>query len=368
MKYFLISLILSVSVWAQSGIDNSLKFEVQASMKKGENFLLSQQNENGSWGLYGGVPAYTALSLTTLAMSPSRDQYSAQMDKAAKYLNQFINPDGSIHDRSEHAYPNYTTSVTLMALFIVDRQKYADVIRKGRRFLVKSQFGPESGVEAGGIGYGSNKTKSDLSNTQYALEALYVTESVDQDGVSPEDVKATREAWAKALEFVERCQSSKENDEKLDIEWKERNYGGFRYSPDRSKADEADKAPYGGMTYAGIKSMIYAKLDKDDPRIKAALEWVKRNYTLDENPGLKLQGHFYYIHTFAKALHAAQIEEVDGENGVKHHWRRDVCRKLLSMQAEEGSWVNTENRWQENNRQLVTAYALMSMYYAMAHQ
>ena len=80
MKKLLLSLLLSVSVFAQSGIDNSLKFEVKASMKKGENFLLSQQNENGSWGLYGGVPAYSALSITTLAMSPSRDQYKEQID------------------------------------------------------------------------------------------------------------------------------------------------------------------------------------------------------------------------------------------------------------------------------------------------
>ncbi|EDM27730.1 hypothetical protein LNTAR_21028 [Lentisphaera araneosa HTCC2155] len=368
MKKLLLSLLLSVSLFAQSGIDNSLKYEVKASMKKGENFLLAQQNENGSWGLYGGVPAYSALSITTLAMSPSRDQYKEQIDKGAKYLSQFLNPDGSIHDRSEHAYPNYTTSLSLMAFYFVDSKKYGDAIRKGRRFLVKSQFGPETGIEEGGIGYGSNMTKSDLSNTQYALEALYITESVDQEGVSPEDVKATREAWAKALEFVERCQSSKENDEELNIEWKERNYGGFRYSPDRSKTEGPDMAPYAGMTYAGVKSMIYAKVSKDDPRIKAAMEWVKRNYTLDENPGLKLQGHFYYIHTFAKALHAAEIEVVEGENNAKHHWRTDVCKKLLSMQAEEGSWSNPEKRWQENNRQLVTAYALMSLYYAMAHQ
>ena len=29
---------------------------------------------------------------------------------------------------------------------------------------------------------------------------------------------------------------------------------------------------YGGMTYAGLKSMAYAKLTRDDPRVKAAVE------------------------------------------------------------------------------------------------
>ena len=39
------------------------------------------------------------------------------------------------------------------------------------------------------------------------------------------------------------------------------------------------------MTYAGLKSFLYAGVSKDDPRVKAAVEWVRKHYTVTENPG-----------------------------------------------------------------------------------
>ena len=56
------------------------------------------------------------------------------------------------------------------------------------------------------------------------------------------------------------------------------------------------------MTYAGLKSMIYAGLSRDDPRVKAALTFITEHYTLDENAGLGQQGLYYYYHTFAKTM------------------------------------------------------------------
>ena len=42
------------------------------------------------------------------------------------------------------------------------------------------------------------------------------------------------------------------------------------------------------MVYAG--HLKEDKLSKEDPRIKAAYEWVAKNFTLDENPGVGAQG------------------------------------------------------------------------------
>ena len=44
------------------------------------------------------------------------------------------------------------------------------------------------------------------------------------------------------------------------------------------------------MTYAGLKSFLYAGVGKDDPRVKAAIEWVRKHYTLDENPNMGANG------------------------------------------------------------------------------
>ena len=60
---------------------------------------------------------------------------------------------------------------------------------------------------------------------------------------------------------------------------------------------------YASMTYAGLKSMIYAGVDGDDQRVQAAVSWIKKNYDLSENPGMGAEGHFI-THTFAKTLKA----------------------------------------------------------------
>ena len=57
---------------------------------------------------------------------------------------------------------------------------------------------------------------------------------------------------------------------------------------------------YGSMTYAGLKSMVFAGLKPDDIRVQAATKWLRANYSLDENPGLGQAGLYYYYHLMAK--------------------------------------------------------------------
>ena len=45
-----------------------------------------------------------------------------------------------------------------------------------------------------------------------------------------------------------------------------------------------------GMTYAGLKSMIYAGLSPDDVRVKGALGYISEHDTLEENPGQGQRG------------------------------------------------------------------------------
>ena len=147
--------------------------------------------------------------------------------------------------------------------------------------------------------------------------------------------------------------------------------GGFYYTPaagGQSQAGEADGGglrSYGSMTYAGLKSMIYAGLSSDDPRVLAAMNFIRKNYSLESNPGMGQSGLFYYYHTFAKSLDAAKIEVLDDASGAPHAWRDDIARKLVDLQQDDGSWVNGgSERWMEGDRQLVTAYALLALAFA----
>ena len=143
--------------------------------------------------------------------------------------------------------------------------------------------------------------------------------------------------------------------------------GGFYYTPANGGESQAGTTVNGGlrsyasMTYAGLKSLLYAGVDKNDPRVKAAYTWIQKHYTVEENPGLEKQGLYYYLHTFAKALDAMEVAEVEGRDGQKHDWRGDLTAFLAKEQRENGSWVNDERKWNEGDPNLSTAFALLAL-------
>jgi squalene-hopene/tetraprenyl-beta-curcumene cyclase len=122
------------------------------------------------------------------------------------------------------------------------------------------------------------------------------------------------------------------------------------------------------MTYAGIKSFIYARLDRDDPRVQKAYQWICKNYTLDENPGMASdedpdrgkQGLYYYYRTMAKALLLWGESTVPTPDGPRR-WAVDLGRKLLALQKEDGTWRNEADRWWEALPEISTSYALLAL-------
>ena len=121
------------------------------------------------------------------------------------------------------------------------------------------------------------------------------------------------------------------------------------------------------MTYAGLKSFLYAGVSKTDPRVQAAFDWITKNYTLDENPGMAAgdpakakHGLFYYYHTMARALNAYGEETITDANGQAHPWRNELAAQLVSLQKEDGSWIGVE-RWMEDNPIIVTSYVVAAL-------
>jgi squalene-hopene/tetraprenyl-beta-curcumene cyclase len=121
------------------------------------------------------------------------------------------------------------------------------------------------------------------------------------------------------------------------------------------------------MTYAGIKSLIYCGVSKDDKRIQKALEWIRKHYSVDKNPGMpdlrSEWGLYYYYHSMAKCLDVLGIDLVEDAAGVKHDWRKEITEALAKRQRPDGSWVNEKDHWMEGNPNIVTGYALMTLSY-----
>jgi squalene-hopene/tetraprenyl-beta-curcumene cyclase len=125
---------------------------------------------------------------------------------------------------------------------------------------------------------------------------------------------------------------------------------------------------YGTMTYSGFKSLIFAHLPRSDPRVAAANDWVRHNYTVTENPGLGRDGVYYYYLTFARALDAwgdpkIQIVRADGSTESRD-WALDLIDQLAKLQNPDGSFKSLDDRWMENNPVLITAYALIALEHA----
>ncbi len=117
------------------------------------------------------------------------------------------------------------------------------------------------------------------------------------------------------------------------------------------------------MTYTGLKSMIFAGLTAQDPRVKAAVQWITDHYEVENNPGMGSAGLYYYYHTFASALDTAGIDKLKDAEGVEHDWRADLVAELARRQQPDGSWSNDNRRWFENDKNLATSFALMALAY-----
>jgi squalene-hopene/tetraprenyl-beta-curcumene cyclase len=364
-----------------SPIEETVLRESLASLQRGVNFLTDRQLQDGSWCEHPAMTALACIAIHNSGKMPNFEILKQSVEKGRKYLLSFVQKDGSIWVAGrEKEYPNYTTAICLAALAIIGNQEDEAVMKKARKYLLGSQVSetnpsnPSSKDDPfyGGMGYASSGPgRPDLSNTQWALEALYLTDYLDKETHSQdtEDAKKSQLAWKNAVMFLSRLQHLPESNDQVWVikDKNDPNYGGFVYKPDESKAslkfeDKNTLRSYGSMTYAGLKSMIYAKLAKDDPRVKAANEWAAKNYTLNENPGMGSEGHYYYLNLFAKAHAAMGDDFVETPDGVKHSWRNDLLKKMLELQKSDGHWHNEKNgRWMEAIPELITAYSIIAM-------
>ena len=326
--------------------------------KRGVDYLASQgQAEDGSFSSYAGtgVTSLAATALLKNGVSPKEPV----IQKALAYLKKHVQPDGGIYTAGGF-WKNYETSVAIVCFTEANRDgQYDDLIANAEKFLKDIQWDENedktpADMSYGGAGYGKHK-RPDLSNTSFFIDAL------KNAGTDPNDP-----ALEKALTFVERCQNFESASNSSPFAAKNPD-GGFFYTAAAGGESKAGETPqgglrsYGSMTYAGLKSMIYAGLKPDDPRVKAAVKWISKNYTLKNNPGMGDSGLFYYYHTFAKALQTLGMNEVIDADGKRHNWREDLVAELAARQKKDGSWVNTDARWLEGDPNLVTAYVLLAL-------
>jgi squalene-hopene/tetraprenyl-beta-curcumene cyclase len=339
--------------------------DVKGVVDKALTFLKASQKDDGNFASNprAGEPGLTALIAASLIRNgvPADNPVVA---KALKYLESKVQKDGGVYTQG---LSNYMTCLAIMTFKEANAGgKYDKIIESGVKYVKSLQYADgltDADPTFGGAGYDkpSAKGRPDMSNTQFMVDALLAA------GVSKDDPSIKR-----AITYVSRSQNLVSEFNKLAYATKasDDDKGGFVYNlSDADNEKSPKRTPDGGlrsegaMTYAGLKSFLYAGVGKNDDRVKAALAWVRKHYTVTENPGQKDAGLFYYYHTFAKAMDALGEDMFADAKGVQHDWRQELFDELKKKQKENGSWVNTNGAFLENLPELATAFAVLALSY-----
>ncbi len=370
---FLLSACLSF-IPARGDMDPEVRKQGEAAVEKGLAWLKSKQKDDGFFG-FKQAPALTGLAVTAFSFSEEKDSDEAR--KAVDWMLTMVQPDGGIYMpqgmfRFGAGRSNYNTAICLTALHQSGRDDVQKVILGGRKFLAGAQQDGEHRFR-GGFGYeaGGKKPYADLSSTLLVMEAMTLTRGIE-DTREGERVEMDREA---AAEYVSSLQHRPESN---DAEWvmdDDANRGGFAYHVPNKPADKLSRrevrrlATYGSMTYAGILSLIYADVDRGDPRVRSALDWASKHWTLEENPGKGDAGYFYFVNILAKCLNTLGQDDLLDEKETPIAWREELVQRLVAMQRAEGEtmgyWENEDNTYWEGNPILVTPYALIALQLAL---
>ncbi|MDR1140619.1 MAG: terpene cyclase/mutase family protein [Planctomycetaceae bacterium] len=346
--------------------------KIQQAVEKGVAFLRTAQGENGGWSASPRSGAGPSMIILAGLLDSGVKPDDPMVEKGLAFLKGSIREDGGVYTK-DGFFQNYETCCAVMCLSKandaikkaknLDKGPYDELLANAQKYLLKQQYTEERDVKPedanyGGVGYGGT-TRPDLSNTQFFLDALKAT------GKGADDP-----AIQKALVFVSRCQNlESEHNTMPFVASNTKNLdGGFIYvnQPGASRMETAEESlrSYGAMTYAGLKSMIYAGLTKDDKRVKAAYDWISKHYSVKEHPGRGANGLFYYYHTMSKSLDVLQLLDITDTSGNKHAWKTELSEELLSKQKENGSWINDASRqWMENDPNLVTGFVLLVLAY-----
>ena len=139
-------------------------------------------------------------------------------------------------------------------------------------------------------------------------------------------------------------------------------------------SDGRRKVPrsYGSMTYALLKGYLFAGFAQGrSARVAAAWGWLTqelhprresrfRGFLAIRPPPTKVSSTT--SPRWPRHWISTATEVVVDAAGTEHAWRTELTGRLVSLQRQDGSWLN-ENapRWYEGNPVLATAYALITL-------
>lgn len=336
-----------------------------ASLRKGAEYLWSQQSEDGGWhsrtyGLLKSGQSLTPFVLEALSRVPDSVYAppAKKLDRAFAFIRSHTDPRGVVGrmDPTLEDYPNYATALAVLAFCRAQPSGWRQSIEPMVAYLRAQQFTEQNGWQPRDPAYGAwgmggerrtppNPGHVDLSMTRYVLQALAAT-----------GVPASDPAFEKARVFLDRCQN-------YDPKAGGTVDGGFFFSnivvgANKAGYDGTRFRSYGTATADGILALLATGCPVDDPRVQAAQRWLVAHHQPDGAPGFPEEPYrrwtralrFYYAAAGAGAFQALHLASPE-----------TMAVDLEKSQRPDGSWVNPENLVKEDDPLIATALAIRAL-------
>ncbi len=292
------ALIAPVRVARAQGVTSE---QVRGAVQRGLARLRQEQGRSGHWsggGHTGGVTALAVLALLNAGV-PANDPTITRGIKALV----------AVKDSR-----TYVVSLKCQVLAASKLPQYRPQLEAAAKWLISAQ------CPTGMWGYG-HRNGGDNSNTQFALLGLHEAAKAG--------IEVPKQTWALSRKHYENCQYTD---------------GGWGYRG-RSRG-------YGSMTAAGVASLYItgAKLHvagkkefvngaypdcgryMQNTRLAMGLEWMKKNFSVRQNPGRGGSWLYYYLYALER------VGMVSGKrNFGTHDWYRQGAAMLVATERG-GRW------------------------------
>ena len=292
---------------------------VLRSIQQAQQFLKSQQNDNGAWTIVAtthhqvGISALSLMALLNSGMTVG----DPTIDRGLQYLRSL--------EMSELTM-TYEVSLVVMALVAArDGERDRGLLSALAQRLEDGQItrGANAGLWTYSLTGGIAEFGGDRSNGQFAVLGL-------RDAVEY-GIPVERETWERVRNHWVSAQSAD---------------GGWTYS------GLGGGGSTGSMTAAGIATMVIASemLDidntlgpdgqpvccptvKDDDVLQRGIDWLSKHFAVGHNPSSKLW-LLYYLYGLERAGRLGGVRFF-GE----HDWYREGAQFLIDRQSQrDGSW------------------------------
>lgn len=288
--------------------------KVQASVRKGLDYLARQQRKDGYWEANQGQyrVAMTALAGTAMLAEGSTTnsgRYQKNIKSAVDYLVEMWNPKtGLIGYKNDF---RYTYGHGFSMLFL--SQVYGEEEDKERREELKKvlakavQFSGEAQTNRGGWGYVSAK-----DGNQFDEGSTCVTQVQGLRACRNAGIPVPKELIDKSRKYIKACTMPD---------------GGIAYS----FSSRGSSRP---AISAAAVAVMYSAGDEKSKSIKKMLKYCEKNVW----PGGGRRGggfgggHFHYMH-----LYYSQIIYRKGDKQWEKYMK-DIGKKILQSQSASGAW------------------------------